>query len=360
MISRTLFETTPEGLPAYTYTLAAGSQEVVLTDFGAAITSISIPDAAGKKSDIVLGFDKLEDYFDNPACYGMTVGPSANRTDKAEVPLAGHIYHLPKNDGPTKQNNLHTDLEHGLHKRLWDTEIDEDANSVVFSLRLDDGTFGLPGNRSLHARYTLKEIPEGAELLLTYSCTSDMPTLVNMTNHTYFNLSGHDCGTVRNHLVQIAADTYLPLREDCVSQGVIAPVAETPFDFRAPKYIGKDIDADNEQIHRAHGYDHCFCIDGYTPQGDPRLALLATGTKAELTILLTTPGAHFYTGNWLGDINAKDGAVYGPNDGFAFEPEFYPDFIHHPAWSQPCCDADHPYIESIVYRIRPRKESVRA
>ncbi|MFC2377040.1 MAG: galactose mutarotase, partial [Lancefieldella sp.] len=108
-----------------------------------------------------------------------------------------------------------------------------------------------------------------------------------------------------------------------------------------------------------HGYDHCFCIDGYTPHGEPRLALLASGTKAELTILLTTPGAHFYTGNWLGDINAKDGAVYGPNDGFAFEPEFYPDFIHHPAWSQSCCDADHPYIESIVYRIRPREESMR-
>lgn len=354
MISRTSFGVTPKGLPASTYTLSAGPVQLTLTDFGAAVQSLKVVGSDNKQHDIVLGFDKLEDYFDNPACHGATIGPSANRIDKAEVPLHGTLYHLPKNDGPSKQNNLHTDLARGLHKRLWHAAPDDEKNAVVFTLSVPDGEFGLPGARRFTVCYALVSTTTGTELLLSQECVSDQPTFVNMTNHMYFNLSGHNSGTVRNHAVRINAKNYLPLRADCVSQGLRAPVAGGPFDFRSEKLIGADIDADNEQLHIAHGYDHCFCIDGYRSEAAPRVALAATGAKARLEIALTAPGAHFYTGNWLNDRNAKEGAIYRPNDGFAFEPEFYPDCIHHPEWDQPICEPEHPWHSKIVYRITPR------
>lgn len=180
-------------------------------DYGATILGIEVPDASGDVADIALGFDALDGYFDNPACYGGTIGPSANRTDKGQIEIAGTVYQMARNDGPDKANNLHTDLEHGLHKRVWNATVDEITNTVSFTCKLADGELGLPGNRTFTVAYVLQAGPTGAaELTCTQSCVTDADTFVNMTNHTYFNLAGHDAGTVLDQVVTIDAEAFLP------------------------------------------------------------------------------------------------------------------------------------------------------
>lgn len=351
MIDVRPFESFVNSPDALTYTIRGVRSAVKLTNFGATILGIAVPDTYGTRADVVLGYSLFDSYLDNPACFGSSIGPSANRADKAEIPLNGVVYHLPKNNGPDNQNNLHTDLIAGIHKRIWQTKLDEAHNAVVFSIDLVDGEYGLPGNRHITARYELVEESTQSTVNLTYACTTDAPTFVNMTNHVYFNLNGHDSGDVCGHSLTIRADSYLPLREDSVSAGTIDSVAGTPFDFRTPKAIGKDIKIDNEQLKIARGYDHCFAINNYA-DGQLRPALLATSESGRsLEIQITAPGAHLYTGNWIDEARAKDGASYKPLAGFAFESEFYPDCAHHAEWPQPVCTPDQPYSSQIVYRF---------
>ena len=354
MIEKHPFGTAPDGRTVTVYGLSAGPARVRVMDFGATLLGADVPDAAGNIADVVLGFDALEGYFDNPACYGATVGPSANRTDRGEVPLAGALYQLPKNDGPDQANNLHTDLARGLHKRVWNAQVDEASNAVRFTCTLADGELGLPGARTFTAEYALAQDEMGAAVLtLTYGCTTNAETFVNMTNHSYFNLAGHASGSALAQLVGIRAERFLPVRADSVSTGEVRAVAGTPFDFRAPKALGADIDADDEQLLRGHGYDHCFCVDGYEPDATPRPALTAhdPASGRVLEIAITAPGAHLYTGNWLDDSPIKDGGSYTARDGFAFEPEFWPDNVHHDEWEHPVCTPEHPYRSQIVYRF---------
>lgn len=355
MIEKSSFGHTPEGCEACVYTLSSGGTRVRVCDFGATLLGIEFAGRDGATADVVLGYDSVAGYAGvNGACYGGTIGPVANRTDRAEVPIGGVTYHLPGNDGPAKENNLHTDLEHGLHKRLWDASVDNDACAVTFSCSLVDGEFGLPGNRTLSVTYALAEDGDDYVLTLTQSCTTDAETYVNMTNHAYFNLAGHASGSVHDQMVSIDADHFLPVREDSVSEGEILPVAGTPFDFLEPKPLGRDIAENDVQLNRAHGYDHCFCVRGYGEGDGPRHALRATDPASgrTLDILITTPGAHLYTGNWLDDaIGVKDGATYVPRSGFAFEPEFYPDCVHHEDWPQSVCAPGKPYASTIVYRL---------
>ena len=354
MIERRPFGTIPGGAEATRYALKAGRVRASVSDFGATLLSLELPDRKGVTADVLLGFDSVGGYAgENPAFFGGTVGPVANRTDRAEVPLAGVTYHLPRNDGPDGRNNNHTSSEHGLHKRLWDAEVDEAANAVHLACRLADGELGLPGNRSFRATYALAEKDGAVELRVTYRCESDAPTYVNITNHSYLNLAGNGSGDVLSQVVQVDADSYLPVREDSVPTGEVVDVTGTPFDFRLPKALGADIAADDEQLRRGRGYDHCLCVRGYVPGGLPRRALLANDPVSGRTVevLLTTPAAHLYTGNWLADRGAKGGADYAPRSGFAFEPEFYPDAIHHPDWPQPVCEPGRAWESTIVYRL---------
>ena len=355
MVERRDFGTTPDGARTSVFELSAGLVRVRVGDFGATLLGIDAPARGGSVADVLLGFPSVAGYAgENGACYGGTIGPVANRTDRAEVPLAGSVFHLPGNDGPEGRNNLHTDLSHGLHKRLWDARVDEARCAVTMRCKLADGELGLPGNRTFTADFSLAEAAGGAaELTVRYRCETDAPTYVNMTNHAYFNLAGHDSGNVLAQVLRAEADSFLPVREDSVSEGEILPVGGTPFDFRAGKPIGTDIEEDCEQIRRARGYDHCLCIRGFEPGAAPRQALHAEDPASGrvLDVLVTTPGAHLYTGNWLGDRDAKAGASYGPRSGFAFEPEFYPDCVHHPDWPQSVCEPGRPYEASIVYRL---------
>ncbi|OUP38312.1 aldose epimerase family protein [Olsenella sp. An188] len=349
----TPFGTLPGGGQASLFELRAGDVRALVSDFGATLVGVVVPDARGRLADVVLGYADAGGYAgENGACYGGTIGPVANRTDRAEVPLGGRVYHLPGNDGPGRANNLHTDLERGLHKRLWEVTRAGDGE-LALSLELADGELGLPGNRRFTASFSLGEKDGATELVVAYGCASDAPTYVNMTNHAYFNLSGHGSGTVDGTLVSVDADSYLPVRADSVSEGEVLPVDGTPFDFRAPKPLGADVEADDEQIRRARGYDHCLCVRGWSEGAPARHALRAEDPASgrALDVLITAPGAHLYTGNWLSDEGAKDGATYAPRSGFAFEPEFYPDCVHHDDWPQSVCAPGRPYASTIVYRF---------
>ncbi len=353
MIRTGILGTLPNGLLAHTYTLIDEDVSVTISNWGATILSIKTPDTYGNVRDIALGFDNLAGYTGkNPAFYGASIGPVCNRSDNAEIIFNDETYKLEQNDGPTLQNNLHSSITHGLHKRLWGAKIDREHNAVVMSVSLENGELGLPGERTFTARFELSSLnATHQQLRVSYTCTTNKPTFVNMTNHTYFNLAGHDAGSVLNHEMRIYADKFLPIREDSVSEGSILDVAETPFDFRHAHAIGDTIHAQNMQLTRARGYDHCFCINGYTNNTTLRSALNARDPKTgrHLHIAISAPGGHFYTGNWLDDKHAKDGANYKPQSGFAFEPEFYPDCSHHPAWPQPSCTPQKPYCSTIVY-----------
>lgn len=356
MIDIEPFGTSPSGETVRLYRLHAGTATISVTNFGAALTSVIVPDSKGDLADIVLGFESLEGYFDNPACHGATIGPSANRTDRGEIPLGNALYRLPRNDGPNKANNLHSDLERGLHKRVWEARVDEPGNSINFTCVMEDGEIGLPGTRTFSTEYALRGDEAGPiELTISHRCVTNAPTFVNMTNHTYFNLSGHGSGSVLNHRIRIPATHYLPLRPDGVSSGEIRTVDGTPFDFRSEKPLGRDMDLSHAELNGPRGYDHCLCIDGFEPASGvrPRLGLHAEDpfSHRTLDIEITAPGAHLYTGNWLEDRNAKEGAYYAPHDGFAFEPEFYPDNLHHESWPHPICAPGHPYTAKIVYRF---------
>lgn len=348
------FGKTDDGTDASVYTLSCGEVTARVTDFGATLLSLCAPDREGRQADVVLGFDRLDGYFDNPACYGATIGPSANRTDQGQITIGGTTYQMPRNDGPDSRNNLHTDLAHGLHKRVWDADAAEGGTSVSFSTDLADGELGLPGNRHFTANFSLAPAAEGGvALTVGYACESDAPTFVNMTNHTYWNLAGHDSGLALAQMVSVNASRYLPLRDDNVSAGEVADVSGTPFDFRRPKTLGRDIKLEDAQLAQGRGYDHCLCVDGYERGAAPRHALSAEDLACgrTLDIYITTPGAHLYTGNWLDDADAKHGATYTPRCGFAFEPEFWPDNMHHADWAHPVCEPAHPYSQTIVYRF---------
>ena len=193
MITSELFGTAPCGTSVHRYTLNGPEICVRIMDYGATVLGIDVPDIPGNVRDVVLGFDRLEDYFDNPACFGATIGPVANRTAGATITIAGTDWHMPANEGV---NNLHSDLEHGLHKRVWDVELDEAHNAVRMTTSLEDGELGLPGNRTFTAVFT---VTRTGVFRIEYGCESDRATYVSMTNHTYFNLAGHNSGMDCEH-----------------------------------------------------------------------------------------------------------------------------------------------------------------
>ena len=351
LITEKDFGCLPTGEPARLFTLAAGDIAVRVSDFGATLVGIDAPSATGELADVMLGFDSVEGYAgDDPACFGCTIGPVANRTAGAEIPLDGETYHLPVNENGA--NNLHTDLAHGLHKRLWRVErtdnAEDGAAELVLSCDLEHGEYGLPGNRTVTATY---RVSPANVLTLRYTMTTDYPTFANITNHGYFNLAGNGSGDVLAQRVAIDANRFVAIGAGSIPTGELRGVAGTPFDFTEPHELGERIGADDDQIKAGTGYDHCFCVDGYKPAAAPRRALTASDPASgrTMTVSITVPGIQLYTGNWLGDENAKGGASYAPHAGFAVEPQFYPDCAHHVEWPQPVCRPGQPFVSEIEY-----------
>ncbi|MCH5257290.1 MAG: galactose mutarotase [Lachnospiraceae bacterium] len=344
-MTRELFGTSKDGKEVYAFTLEnkKGVKARVI-NFGAILLNLYVPDEKGNIEDIVLGFDKLEDYYRNESFFGVTIGPSANRIGNAAFKIGSKEYKLEVNDGP---NNLHTHMENGFHKRVWDVT-DETDNSVTFSLESPDGDLGFPGNRKFSLTYSLSD---DNSLKLTYHAESDAETLINMTNHTYFNLNGHKSGKIEDHILKINASSYTPVVEGAIPTGEIVPVEKTPLDFTDPKRIGNDIEADFEQLKLVKGYDHNFVIDG--ADGTLREAALVVDpvSNRKLLAYTTLPGIQFYAGNCIGEETGKEGAVYGPRTGLCLETQYFPDAINKPDFPSVVFGPERDYDAVTVYRF---------
>ena len=318
--------------------------EVVVLNFGATIRNIFVPDKDGNKVDVVLGYDDYKQYFGNDCFLGATVGPTANRIANAKYSIDGKEFILPINDGP---NNLHTDMNNGFHKRVWDAE--EGDNFVKFTLKADDGDLGFSGNRVFELTFTLSD---DNALSLHYHAVSDAKTLINMTNHAYFNLGGHNSGSCLDHVMKMNSSFYTPVIDSAaIPTGEIASVEGTPFDFRQEKTIGKDIDADNEQLKFVGGYDHNYVVDG--ADGTRRNFCTVTSPKTGITMQCSTtlPGFQLYAGNFLNHDHGKDGTVYKPRDGFCLETQFYPNSINEAGFPDCVFGPDREYDTVTVYQF---------
>ncbi|MBD5503373.1 MAG: galactose mutarotase [Lachnospiraceae bacterium] len=338
------FGTTKCGKDVYAYTLSnAGGMQAKIINFGANLISLLVPDQNGNLEDVVLGFDKLEDYYGNNSFFGATVGPSANRIAGACFEIDGQRYQIDANDG---ENNLHSHIEEGYHKRVWD--VTETENGLVLSLEGKDGEMGFPGNKKVTVTFSLSD---DNALKLSYHVTADANTIVNMTNHTYFNLAGHKAGRIEDHLLKINASHYTPVVPGAIPTGKIAPVEGTPMDFTKMKPIGQDINADCEQLKIGQGYDHNFVIDG--ADGTLREIAEAEDPKSgrKMKVFTDLPGVQFYAGNCIGEETGKENTAYGPRKGFCLETQFYPDNIHHPNFPQAVFGPGKDYDSVTIYQF---------
>jgi aldose 1-epimerase len=321
-VTKSEFGTLPDGRKVEIFTLEEGSLKARIMTYGARLVSLEVPDRNGKVADIVLGYDTFAGYAGDPKTYfGAVVGRYGNRIANAAFTLDGKHYQLPANDGT---NSLHGGTV-GFDKLLWTPK--EIPGGVEMTLVSKDGDQGYPGTLTAHVRYTL----EAHALKIEYSATTDKDTVLNLTNHSYFNLAGEGQGTILNHVVTIPSERYTPVDASLIPTGELAPVAGTPLDFRKPTAIGARINDNNEQLHLGKGYDHNYVLNQKmgTMQEAARVEEPTTGRV--LTVSTTQPGVQFYSGNFLdGSAHGKHGHVYGLRTGFCLETQHFPDSPNHP------------------------------
>jgi aldose 1-epimerase len=325
-VTRAPFGMLPGGDSVQLFTLsAARGLEVRIMTYGATIVSIRAPDRTGRLDNITLGYDSLGGYLTSSPYFGAIVGRYANRIARGRFTLDGRTYTLATNNGP---NHLHGGVR-GFDKVNWTAEeVPSDSGAAVaFSYRGADGEEGYPGN--LHVRVTYTLSPEG-RLTVDYHATTDKPTPVNLSQHTYFNLAGDGAGDILRHELMIAASRFTPVDSTLIPTGELAPVEETPFDFRQPTAIGARIGADDEQIRRGGGYDHNFVLDRQGTELSLAARVHEPTTGRTLEVHTTEPGLQFYSGNFLdGSITGSGGHVYRHRNGFCLETQHFPDSPNH-------------------------------
>ena len=337
------FGMTLSGVPAHLYTIRnRHGLSAVLSDYGAILVKLLIPCPDGEIRDIVLGYDSLHAY-EQGGFFGATVGRHANRIAGARFSLDGQEYTLSDND---LGNNLHTDFQLGFHKQMWDAELLDEG--IRFHRLSPDGEAGFPGNLEISVSYTLDE-KNG--LHIRYEGFSDRKTLINLTNHSFFNLDGHNGGSVLSHQAELYSEAFLEITEARLPTGQILPVARTPMDFRNKKAIGADIDRDWEQLRFAKGYDHCFVTGASTGNMRKIARICSTVSGLSMEVLTDLPGFQFYTANFLPFQSGKTGVEYGPRSGFCIETQYFPDSIHFPNFPQCIFGPGDLYTAETVYRF---------
>ena len=310
------------------YTLKAEGLEVRVTNFGARIVSIRTPDRSGKVADVALGYDTIDGYVaDNKTYLGSIVGRYGNRIAHGTFSVEGKQYHVPLNNGP---NSLHGGTV-GFDRHLWQAK--EVPGGVEFTLVSPDGDQGYPGTLTVHVKYTV-HAPK--TLRIDYSATTDKPTVLNLTNHTYFNLGGEGegttLGTILGEKVKLDADAYTPVDAGLIPTGV-APVKGTPFDFTQLTVIGGRIGEDNQQLKYGGGYDHNFVVRGKAGELRPAAEVIDPASGRTMTVATTEPGVQFYTGNSLpGLFKGRSGVVYSKNMALCLETQHFPDSPNHPSF----------------------------
>jgi len=314
----------PDGTPVEIYSLSDGAYEARIATYGGIVVSLKAPDRSGKSADVVLGFDDLNGYVDNfngsaPAFFGAVIGRYANRIGHATFSLDGQKYSLPLNNGA---NSLHGG-PHGFNNVVWKAKPIE--NGVELSYLSKDGEAGYPGNLSASVWYTLVK----GDLRIEYSATTDKDTVVNLTNHSYFNLAGQ--GDILNHQLTLHASRFTPVDAGLIPTGELKSVESTPFDFRKATAIGARINADDAQIHLGHGYDHNWVLDSGGGKLAEAAELYDPGSGRVMKVLTDQPGIQFYTGNFLnGSIKGKGGKPDELHSALCLETQHFPDSPNHP------------------------------
>lgn len=345
------FGTTSEGIPVHLYTLMnkAGMQ-IQLTDYGATVVSVKVPDRDGKIADIALGYPDVKGYETNAPYLGVTVGRFANRIANAQFKLDGQTYHLFANDGP---NTLHGG-KRGFDKYVWKSrELKSGLPAMEFTRESPDGEEGFPGNVTARVTFTLMD---KNELKIEYSATTDKNTVVNLTNHSYFNLAGPPEKEILDHVVTLDADRFVPVDQNLIPTGELRPVTGTPFDFTTGTAVGARIGQNDQQLKLGRGYDHCWVVNG--EPGSLRLAARVEDPTSGrvLEVLTTEPGIQLYTGNFLnGTVTGKYGKVYKYRYALALETEHFPDSPNQPTFPTTELKPGQTYHSETVYRFSTKK-----
>jgi aldose 1-epimerase len=348
-VQRESFGKTADGkaVEAFTLTNRRGVQ-ITAISYGAILTSIRVPDRAGAFGDVALGFDTLDGYLKEHPYFGAVVGRYGNRIANARFTLEGRTYRLAANNGP---NHLHGGVR-GFDKFVWQAEVLPGVAGVAFSRTSPANEEGYPGTLTVRVGYVLNE---ANELTIDYRATTDQPTPVNLTQHSYFNLAGHDAGTILDHEVMIAADRFTPVDATLIPTGQLTAVAGTPLDFRQPTRVGARIDDPHPQIKFGIGYDHNWVLN--RKGSGLELAARVTEPKSgrTLEVLTTEPGVQFYTGNFLdGTVKGKGGVVYNRRSGLCLETQHYPDSPNQPSFPSTILRPGGTYQSQTVWRFGSR------
>ena len=319
-----------------------------VTNFGAILVSLFVPNKDGKLDDVVLGFDTLEKYFYNDICYfGSTVGRNSNRLKNATFTLNGISYKLDKNE--REKNNLHSGFK-PYNTRLWDYCINDESNSVSFSLTSPDMDQGFPGKFEIIVTYSLDN---DNNLKINYKGKSNKDTIANMTNHSYFNLSGNTSGTAMNHKLYIKADKYVEVDNELIPTGELKDVSNTPMDFRKPTKIGLRIDDSFNQFEYTGGYDHSFVINKAT-DGIEKIAVLSDNESGRtMEVYTDSIGVQFYAGNFIENnkILGKENCIYKNRSGICLETGYLPDAINQKNFTSPILKAGDTYNTTTIYKF---------
>ncbi len=337
-------------IEAVTLSNTHGVSAKIMT-LGATLQSLMVPDRNGHKDDVVLGYDTAQEYLGHPDYFGASVGRYANRIARGKFSLDGKAYTLATNDGP---NSLHGGPR-GFDKRIWKIESvssGPDAKAV-FSYVSADGEEGFPGELKVTATYSLNE---QNELKLEYRATTSKPTVLNLTNHSYFNLSGNDARDVMGNLVTLHAEKFTPVDATLIPTGERRAVAGTPFDFRTPHKVGDRIrDARDQQIRYGRGYDHNFIVDGAPGTLRPAAVIEDPMSGRVMEQSVTAPGDQFYTGNFLdGTFFGKGQRSYRQGDSICLEPGVFPDSPNHPDFPTSRLNPGQTYSNTIVFKFSTR------
>ena len=347
-IMRRPYGFTKDGGEVFAYTFSnAGGLKAEIINYGGIITKLFVPDRKGEFTDVTLGFDALEDYLANPPYFGAVIGRHANRIEDARFELNGKQYVLYKNDGG---NHLHGGLK-GFDKAVWQAELikEEDKESLRLAYRSADGEEGYPGNLDVQVEYTLSD---DNELIIDYFAVSDRDTVVNLTNHAYFNLCGHAAGDVSAHEVMIDADAFTAIDDKCTPTGEIRPVEGTPMDLRTAKPLAPGLSSGYEQIVKGSGYDHNWVLNAAGDISKKAAQVYEKSTGRVMEMYTTKPGVQLYTANFLNSASAcKEGARYMKRGGLCLETQFFPNSMKHKNFPSPILRAGQEYRHTTIYKF---------
>ncbi len=329
-----------------TYTISAGDVEMMVTNFGARVMKLFTPDRNGVKGDIVLGYNTTDQYITNnpERFFGAVCGRFANRIANGKFEIEEEEYRVPINNNG---QSLHGGVK-GLDSVVWDVQ-KVTSSAIYFRYISPNGEEGYPGTLIIDMSY---ELTEDGEFVVKYRATTDRATIVNLTHHSYFNLRGEGCGDVYDHLLEINADSYIPIDEASIPTGELASVSSTPFDFREMKAIGRDIEAENEQLKMGSGYDHCWVIN---PGDGVRKAATVIDPESgrKMDVYTDQPGMQFYSGNFLsGELDSKNGkSKYVKRGALALETQLFPDTPNQPHFPSALLDEGEIYSHTCIYKF---------